>query len=122
MLNTLWSLGQRLLRSPYLQAHTEIISNLRHISLAAGFTGAVIFWLCLVRALRWRRYNAIHQKFGAKWNNGLGTITPQEAQEIMHVSCLYDMPWLVSLGGGLLVFLNTYGIVSILFYYYGFIL
>ncbi|KJA16602.1 hypothetical protein HYPSUDRAFT_147542 [Hypholoma sublateritium FD-334 SS-4] len=112
MLNTSWSLCQPLHPYPYLPAHTEIISSLRRISIAAGFTGAVILWLCLVRILRWRRYNAIHRKFGARWNNGHGKITPQEAQEIMHVSCIYDMPWLVSLGGGLLVFLNTYGIPS----------
>ena len=95
MLNTLCSLGHRYLPS-----------------LTAGLIGVLILWLCLVRALRWRRYNAIYLKYGPKWNNGLGSITPQEAQEIMHVSGIYDMPWLVSLGSGLLVFLNTYGIVS----------
>jgi len=58
--------------------------------------GALITWLLLVRSVRWRRYNAVHAKYSAKWNGGKGKITPQEAQEIIRVPMMWDMPFLVS--------------------------
>ena len=58
--------------------------------------GALITWLLLVRSVRWRKYNAVHAKYAAKWNGGKGNITPQEAQEIIRVPMMWDMPFLVS--------------------------
>jgi len=61
-------------------------------------TGVIILvflltYLCLVRSLRWRRYNAIHEKYRFKYETQ--TLTPEEAQEILHVGAFYDMPSLV---------------------------
>jgi hypothetical protein len=50
-------------------------------------------YLWLVRTLRWRRYNAMHEKYQAKYEKE--TLTPEEAQEIIHVAAFYDMPSLV---------------------------
>ncbi|KAF8966158.1 hypothetical protein BDZ97DRAFT_1622952, partial [Flammula alnicola] len=64
---------------------------------------------CRCSALRWRRYNAIHRKYGPKWNDGKGMITPEEAQIIAHVSSMYDMPFLLNYAVAFALF-KTYGI------------
>lgn len=56
---------------------------------AAGF---LAYFLC-ARWLRWRNYLAIHRKFGAKFLNG--GLTVQDAQEIVQVSGMWDMPALL---------------------------
>ena len=53
----------------------------------------LLAYLCLVRSLRWRRYNAIHEKYRVQFEKQ--TLTPEEAQEILHVGAFYDMPSLV---------------------------
>jgi hypothetical protein len=53
----------------------------------------LLAYLCLVRFLRWRRYSAIHEKYRVQYETQ--TLTPEEAQEIMHVGAFYDMPSLV---------------------------
>ncbi|TFK38424.1 hypothetical protein BDQ12DRAFT_111542 [Crucibulum laeve] len=70
----------------------------------------VVSYLCLVRALRWRRYNAIHRKYQAKFMSG--TLTPEDAQEIILVSCAYDMPFLLNYALAFALF-KTYGIPTI---------
>ena len=75
-------------------------------------SGGILLWLGLVRTLRWRRYNAIHRKYGPKWNNGKGSITAEEAQNIMAVSIMYDMPMLLNYAIAFVLF-KTYAIVRI---------
>lgn len=53
----------------------------------------LLAYLFLVRSLRWRRYHAIHEKYRVQFETD--TLTPEEAQEIIHVSAFYDMPSLV---------------------------
>jgi len=52
--------------------------------------------MLIVRTYRWRMYNAIHEKYGKKWNEGKGTLTPDEAQEIVNLSSMWDMPLLMN--------------------------
>ena len=47
-------------------------------------------YLCIVRLFRWRRYNAVHKKYAAAFE--ARTLTPEEAQDVLHVSTFYDMP------------------------------
>jgi len=60
------------------------------------FAFSTLLWLLIVRAFRWRRYNAIHEKYGKKWNEGKGSLTPDEAQEIVNLSSMWDMPLLMN--------------------------
>ncbi|KAJ6618009.1 hypothetical protein B0H10DRAFT_1796272 [Mycena sp. CBHHK59/15] len=70
----------------------------------------VLGYLCVVRSLRWRRYNAIHTKYSSKFK--AGTLSPDEAQEVVQVSYLYDMPLLSEYSLAFALF-KTYGIPSI---------
>jgi hypothetical protein len=72
--------------------------------------GGLLIWLVAVRAFRWKRYNAIHRQFQPKYNSKEG-ITPEEAQKIIQVSTLYDMPLLLNYALAFALF-KTYGIVS----------
>jgi hypothetical protein len=65
-------------------------------------------YLSLVRLLRWRRYDKIHRQYGAKINE----LTPQEAQNIMLVSYLYDMPGLLNYALSFALF-KTYSVVGL---------
>jgi hypothetical protein len=96
----------------HLPSPSEVIEWFRHVPPLTAFSGGILLWLALVRTFRWRRYNAIHHKYGPKWNNGKGIITPEEAQHIMAVSGMYDMPMLLSFSGAFALF-KTYGIVRI---------
>ncbi|KAF8966173.1 hypothetical protein BDZ97DRAFT_1658235 [Flammula alnicola] len=89
-----------------------MIDRLQHITPTIAISGGFVVWLGIVRMLRWRRYNAIHREYGTKWNNGLGKITPEEAQKIIHISTLYDMPLLLNYSLAFALF-KTYGIPSI---------
>lgn len=81
------------------------------ISSSVAVPGALLLWLALVRAFRWRRYNAIHREYGPKWRNGEGVITPEEAQIIAQLSAAYDMPLLLNYSLAFALF-KTYAIVS----------
>jgi hypothetical protein len=70
--------------------------------------GSLLIWLLIVRAFRWKRYNTIHRRFQAKHKEG---ITPEEAQKIIQVSTLYDMPLLMNYAIAFALF-KTYGIGS----------
>jgi len=82
-----------------------------HLNALGGATCAVLLWVVIARSLRWRRYRAIHRKYGPKWDNGRGEITPEEAQKILHESSLFDMPWLLNYALAFALF-KTYAIVS----------
>ncbi|CAA7271256.1 unnamed protein product [Cyclocybe aegerita] len=88
------------------------MAEARYIAPPIVVVGVLLLWLVLVRSLRWRRYNAIHSKYGPKWNNGQGIITPEEAQKIIHVAGLYDMPLLMNVALAFALF-KTYGIPTI---------
>lgn len=78
-------------------------SKLTFIPLA--FSG----YLCLVRLLRWRYYNALHKKWAGR---DIDSITPEEAQQIIHVSSLYDLPGLQVYSLSFALF-KTYAIVRV---------
>ncbi|KAF8197134.1 hypothetical protein BJ912DRAFT_954888 [Pholiota molesta] len=109
-LDTFSTTTQWLLR--HLPSQSEALDLLPRLTTVTTVAGGFILWLVVVRALRWRRYNAIHRKYGPKWNNGLGAINPQEAQEIIHLSTVYDMPFLVHKALSFALF-KTYAIPSI---------
>ena len=70
---------------------------------------ATLFYLCLVRALRWRRFDAIHRQYDARFKSG--SLTPEEAQEVVHLGAFYDMPLLLNYAVAFALF-KTYAIVS----------
>lgn len=111
-LETFSAITQRLLR--HLSSQSEVLDLLPRLTPVSAIAGGFVLWLVVVRALRWRRYNAMHRKYGPKWNNGLGAITPQEAQEIMHLSTVYDMPFLLYKALSFALF-KTYAIVRLFF-------
>ncbi|TFK63951.1 hypothetical protein BDN72DRAFT_826158 [Pluteus cervinus] len=79
-------------------------------SLTSVLVGAVPLYVGIVRALRWRRYNAIHKKYQAKFERN--ELTPEEAQEIMHVADFYDMPMMMNYSLAFALF-KTYAIPTI---------
>ena len=92
------------------QAGQVLCGFLTHISLPVqAVFGGLLIWLVAVRAFRWKRYNAIHRQFQAKYKEG--RITPEEAQKIIQISTMYDMPLLLNYSLGFALF-KTYGIVS----------
>ncbi|PPQ67784.1 hypothetical protein CVT25_009088 [Psilocybe cyanescens] len=95
-----------------LPSRSEILEYVQHAPPTAVVAGGILAWLVLVRAFRWRRYYAIHRKYGRKWDNGRGEITPEEAQEIIGVSFMYEMPLLLNYAVAFALF-KTYGIPSI---------
>ena len=62
-------------------------------------------YLLAVKALRWRRYNAIHGKYTKE------NLTPEDAQVIIHLSMSYDMPALMVYSLEFALF-KTFAIVS----------
>ncbi|KAJ7611171.1 hypothetical protein FB45DRAFT_993325 [Roridomyces roridus] len=70
----------------------------------------VLAYLLLVRTLRWRRYNAIHNKYMHKLHSK--TLTPAEAQEVAQLAAMYDMPTLSGYSVAFALF-KTYGIPTI---------
>ncbi|KAL1701163.1 hypothetical protein EV121DRAFT_272590 [Schizophyllum commune] len=89
---------------------------------------AALGYLALVRALRWRKYDAVHRKYAYKWRGGsvsqlppeaqsrsaekAQTLTPEEAQEIVQLSLGYDMHYIMTMALSFALF-KTYGIPSI---------
>jgi len=102
----------------YLPSPSEIPVWFRQVpTLTLTAFSGVFIWLALVRIFRWRRYNAIHRQYGPRWNNGKGIITPEEAQKIIAVSFMYDMPMLLHIAMAFALF-KTYGIVRIPFFFF----
>jgi hypothetical protein len=73
---------------------------------------SIVTWVALARSRRWNHYNAIHQKYGPKWDNGRGRITPEEAQAVVQLSTYYDMPFVLYRSYAFALF-KTYAIVSL---------
>ncbi|KAF9467635.1 hypothetical protein BDZ94DRAFT_1318601 [Collybia nuda] len=71
---------------------------------------AVVLYLCVVRSLRWRRYNAIHAEYRTRFESK--NLTPEEAQKILHLSAYYDMPLLLGTSLSFALF-KTYAVPSI---------
>ncbi|TFK25909.1 hypothetical protein FA15DRAFT_325647 [Coprinopsis marcescibilis] len=67
-------------------------------------------YVTLVRILRWRRYNATHRLYQAKYEEG--RLTPEDAQRVMLLSSGYDMPKLLNVAVSFALF-KTYAIPSI---------
>jgi hypothetical protein len=84
------------------------IANLTLQQLGIVSVTASVGYLTIVRFFRWRRYNALHREFDGK----METMTPKEAQEIMAMSYLYDMPGLLNYALSFALF-KTYAIVGI---------
>jgi hypothetical protein len=78
-------------------------------TVGAALSSLFVAYICLVRALRWRRFHDIHRKYEAKWKEG--KLTPAEAQRITLVSSMYDMPLLLNKALSFALF-KTYAIVS----------
>jgi len=72
--------------------------------------GGIACWVSLTRNRRWDHYNAIHQKYGPKWDNGRGSITPEEAQVVVQLATCYDMPLVFYYASSFALF-KTYAIV-----------
>ncbi|EKM76918.1 hypothetical protein AGABI1DRAFT_122398 [Agaricus bisporus var. burnettii JB137-S8] len=60
--------------------------------------------------LRFKRYREVHKKYQHKYE--AGKLTPEDAQKIMRVSAMYDMPRLLGYSLAFALF-KTYGIPSI---------
>ncbi|TRM66718.1 hypothetical protein BD626DRAFT_163255 [Schizophyllum amplum] len=71
---------------------------------------AVVGYLGLVRALRWRKYDAVHNKYAHKLVER--DLSPAEAQEIVQLALGYDMHYVMILALGFALY-KTYGIPSI---------
>lgn len=71
----------------------------------------VVGYLCIVRSLRWRQYNAVHAEYRSRFESN--TLTPEDAQRIIHVGAYYDMPLLLNYSLAFALF-KTYGIVRLL--------
>lgn len=74
----------------------------------------VVGYLCIVRSLRWRRYTAMHAEYRSRFESN--TLTPEDAQRIIHVGAYYDMPLLLNYSLAFALF-KTYGIVCLLSYF-----
>ncbi|KAL1716371.1 hypothetical protein EV715DRAFT_205416 [Schizophyllum commune] len=83
---------------------------------------AALGYLALVRALRWRKYDAVHRKYAHKRRGGsvlqspsakdAQSLSPEEAQEIVQLSLGYDMHYIMTMALSFALF-KTYGIPSI---------
>ena len=70
---------------------------------------AGVSYLALVRSLRWRRYNAIHVKYG----NKIQSLTTEDAQAVIQVALCWDMPLLFYYSLAFALF-KTYAIVRVI--------
>jgi hypothetical protein len=70
----------------------------------------LVSYISYVRLHRWHRYTAVHAKYAGR---SLNSITPQEAQEIMHLSMMWDLPSITLYALSFALF-KAYGIVTTL--------
>ncbi|EPQ53280.1 hypothetical protein GLOTRDRAFT_46084 [Gloeophyllum trabeum ATCC 11539] len=75
---------------------------------SALFIVLLVVYLGIVQALRWRRYHEVHKKYGPR----ISSLTPAEAQQIIHLSSQWDMPALVTIALSFALF-KTYAIPTI---------
>lgn len=98
--------------SQALDATVPHISNMlqvKPITLTTGIAALFIGYLSFVQLLRFKRYREVHKKYQHKYE--AGKLTPEDAQKIMRVSAMYDMPRLLGYSLAFALF-KTYGIVS----------
>ncbi|KAJ3562037.1 hypothetical protein NP233_g9826 [Leucocoprinus birnbaumii] len=88
----------------------HVSDTLNSPSLTKGLVTAFVGYLALVRVLRFKRYRDIHKKYQKKYEDR--TLTPEEAQKVMFVSCGYDMPLVLNYSLAFALF-KTYAIPSI---------
>jgi hypothetical protein len=69
---------------------------------------AIVTYLSVVRLLRWRCFNKIHEKYAKR----IDSLTPQEAQNVMLGVYLRDMPGLLDYAVSFALF-KTYSIVGV---------
>ncbi|KAF8742559.1 hypothetical protein AX14_003593 [Amanita brunnescens Koide BX004] len=79
-----------------------------HMNVATTCLVAGVSYLAVVRSLRWKRYNAVHAKYGNKINS----LTTADAQEVLDVALRWDMPLLFYYSLAFALF-KTYAIPSI---------
>ncbi|KAF8896926.1 hypothetical protein CPB85DRAFT_203349 [Mucidula mucida] len=72
--------------------------------------GSSIGYLLLVKALRWKRYNDVHKRYLHKHRQG--TLTPEDAQVIVHLAMTWDMPTLMQYSLEFALF-KTFGVPTI---------
>ncbi|KAJ3563637.1 hypothetical protein NP233_g8816 [Leucocoprinus birnbaumii] len=97
--------------SRHFEALAPHVSDaLNSTNLTKGLVTAFVGYLALVRVLRFERYRVIHRKYQKKYEDR--TLTPEEAQKVMFVSCGYDMPLIVNYSLAFAL-LKTYAIPSI---------
>ena len=73
---------------------------------ASVVAAVVLAYLVVVRVLRYRRVQYIQEAYGAK------PLTPWIAQQILHLSVFYEVPFTMYLGTVVALF-KVYGIVSV---------
>jgi hypothetical protein len=68
---------------------THISPPVQAVFSHGGLTSMILIWLVTVQVFRWKRYNAIHRQFQAKYKEGL---TPEEASSYSYrhyTTCLF---------------------------------
>jgi hypothetical protein len=83
---------------------------LRQVNLTTALAALFVGYLSFVRLRRFKRYRKMHKKYQHKYETG--KLTPDDAQKIMMVSCMYDMPLLLNYSLAFALF-KTYAIVSL---------
>lgn len=79
------------------------------VRLAPFAVGVLLVYVWTVRRYRFERYDEMYKRFGAKYENG--TLTPEEAQQVIHVMALYDMPTITKYAMGFVLY-KEYAVVS----------
>ncbi|XP_006464016.1 hypothetical protein AGABI2DRAFT_209029 [Agaricus bisporus var. bisporus H97] len=90
--------------------HVSNVLQVKPITLTTGIAALFIGYLSFVQLLRFKRYREVHKKYQHKYE--AGKLTPEDAQKIMRVSAMYDMPRLLGYSLAFALF-KTYGIPSI---------
>ncbi|KAI4525510.1 hypothetical protein K525DRAFT_191368 [Schizophyllum commune Loenen D] len=115
--------GPRRRKIARLPDAARFVGPLTYMSLPLTLAAtAALSYLALVRALRWRRYDAVHRKYAHKRRGGsvsqsrsakdAQSLSPGEAQEIVQLSLGYDMHYIMTMALSFALF-KTYGIPSI---------
>lgn len=79
------------------------------LAAAGAIFTLVIGYFFLVKSRRWKRYNDIHEEYLSRFKEK--TLTPDDAQKIIHAGLHYDMPLLLNYSLAFAIF-KTYAIVS----------
>jgi hypothetical protein len=88
---------------------SHVFKVFRPVTITTGLAAVLLVYLSFVRLLRFRRYRKVHEEYQQKYE--AGKLTPDDAQKIMTVSSMYDMPRLLNYSLAFALY-KTYGIVS----------